>query len=158
MKRNSTNSRISVFVLRSFSLLTIIFLAASGFSHRTPVPGAPGIEFFTGTWKQAVEKAQKENKPIFMDVYAKWCGPCKLLKKNTFTNKNVAVFYNKNFINISFDAEKGEGAEIATQLGVTAFPTLFYFNKNGKPVLYSLGYHEPGQLIEAGKAALKNIQ
>jgi len=43
--------------------------------------------------------AQKEHpKKIFMDVYTKWCGPCKLLDKNTFSNKHVIQFINENFI------------------------------------------------------------
>ncbi len=41
-----------------------------------------GIQFFNGNWNEALAIAVKENKPIFLDVYASWCGPCKALKKN----------------------------------------------------------------------------
>ncbi|MGC9354522.1 MAG: thioredoxin family protein, partial [Mariniphaga sp.] len=44
-----------------------------------------GITFHQGNWKEALETAKKENKPIFLDISASWCAPCKLLKANTFT-------------------------------------------------------------------------
>jgi len=48
-------------------------------------------------------EAQKENpKKIFMDVYTDWCGPCKLLDKKTFANKDVANYVNKHFYAVKF--------------------------------------------------------
>ncbi len=50
--------------------------------------------------------AQKESpKKIFMDVYTKWCGPCKLLDKNTFKNKSVVDYVNDNYYAVKFNAE-----------------------------------------------------
>ena len=46
---------------------------------------------------------------IFLDAYASWCGPCKMLQKNVFTKKAVGDFYNSKFINVKMDMEKGEG-------------------------------------------------
>ena len=33
----------------------------------------------TRSWKKIVEKARSENKLIFVDCYADWCGPCKMM-------------------------------------------------------------------------------
>ena len=41
--------------------------------------------------EQALEMQKKNPKNIIIDVYTNWCGPCKLLDKNTFQNKKVAV-------------------------------------------------------------------
>ncbi|MBW6479654.1 MAG: thioredoxin family protein [Bacteroidales bacterium] len=41
-----------------------------------------GMVFFTGTWDEALAQAKKENKLIFLDIYASWCAPCKMLKNN----------------------------------------------------------------------------
>jgi len=150
----NTNKLVYSLCIAAFFFL--IFTVFS-FSNKESTSKTEGIIFFTGTWKQAVEKAQKENKPIFLDVYAKWCGTCKKLKKNTFTNKEVTEFYNHHFINLSLDGEEGEGAQIAAQLGLSGYPTLYYFNKNGKPVIYTMGYLQPKELINAGNAALKKI-
>ncbi len=37
---------------------------------------AQGIEFFKGTWEEALAEAKKQDKILFVDAYAKWCGPC----------------------------------------------------------------------------------
>jgi uncharacterized protein YyaL (SSP411 family) len=58
-------------------------------------------------------KAKKENKLIFVDAYASWCGPCKLMVKNIFPLKTVGDYYNSHFINAKIDMEKGEGIELA---------------------------------------------
>lgn len=118
-----------------------------------------GIKFMEdSSWKAVVAKAQKENKPIFLDISATWCGPCKMLKLFTFTNKGVGAFYNENFINVSLDGEKGEGVQLAAALGLTGYPSLYFFDKNGKPVLYTMGYLKPDELIKAGKAALDKLK
>ena len=51
---------------------------------------------------------QKEPRKVLMDVYTTWCGPCKMMMRNTFTNKDVINYVNKNFYAIKFDAESGE--------------------------------------------------
>jgi thiol:disulfide interchange protein len=54
-----------------------------------------GIQFFGGSWEEAIETAQKEHKIIFMDAFAEWCGPCKRMAKEVFTQKEVGDFYDK---------------------------------------------------------------
>jgi thiol:disulfide interchange protein len=48
-----------------------------------PKDSSKGIRFEHGlSWAQVKEKAKAENKYIFMDCYATWCGPCKAMDKN----------------------------------------------------------------------------
>ncbi|MDO5615308.1 MAG: DUF255 domain-containing protein, partial [Cruoricaptor ignavus] len=65
------------------------------------------------SFQEILSKAKKENKLVFMDAFATWCGPCKMMEKNIFPKENVKSYYNTNFINARFDMEKGEGREIA---------------------------------------------
>ena len=116
-----------------------------------------GIQFFTGTWKEALKKAKNENKAIFLDVYASWCGPCKVLKKKTFPDAEAGKYFNENFINVTLDAEKGDGIPVAREFRVQAYPSLFILNAKGEPVVYYPGYLKPEELIELGKAGLENI-
>lgn len=111
------------------------------------------MNFEHGTWKEVLEKAKKENKNIFVDVYTVWCGPCKLMSKSTFTNDTVANFYNANFINYKIDAEKGEGIEIAHKYEVNCYPNLLIINPNGEIVHRGAGYKNIIEFIAFGKTS-----
>ena len=114
-----------------------------------------GIQFYKGTWNEALELAKKENKLIFLDIYATWCGPCKKLKKNTFSDEKVGQFYNSNFINVSFDGEQVEGLTLVNRYHLTAYPSLLFIDENGKVVTQSGGYQNPDELVALGKSTLR---
>lgn len=97
------------------------------------------IQFETGTFSEALAKAKKENKLIFMDAYTTWCGPCKWMAKNIFTNDKVADYYNSNFICTKIDMEKGEGIEIAKKYDVRCYPNLLFIDGDGNLVHRSAG-------------------
>jgi thioredoxin-related protein len=110
-----------------------------------------GIIFVEANWAKALQEAKKQNKLIFLDAYTTWCGPCRMLKQNTFPDKAAGEFFNKNFINIALDMEKGDGVAVAEKYQVNAYPTLIIADANGNVVTYSKGYIDAKQLIEFGK-------
>ena len=93
---------------------------------------AEGIVFEQGTWQEALNKAKAENKLIFMDCYTSWCGPCKMLAKEVFTDPDAAKFFNEHFVNVKVDMEKGEGVALKDKYGVHAYPTLNFINAQGE--------------------------
>ncbi len=113
-----------------------------------------GIQFIEENWNKALEEAKKQNKLIFLDAYTSWCGPCKMLKRNTFPDKAAGEFFNKNFINVAIDMEKGDGPSVAEKYRVNAYPTLIITDAAGNLVTFTEGYIGPGQLIEFGKHGL----
>lgn len=110
-----------------------------------------GIQFIEADWNKALAEAKKQNKLIFLDAYASWCGPCKLLKRNTFPDKTAGEYFNSNFINVAIDMEKGDGKALAEKYGVNAFPTLIITDLDGNIITYTQGYIKPKQLIDFGK-------
>lgn len=115
--------------------------------------------------------AQKKNpKPIFMDVYTDWCGPCKMLDKNTFGNADVANYINKNYYAVKFNGEgntevnykgvkytnpkfdpnrKGRNSihEFTLFLKVEGYPSMYILDKKGDIEKVIVGYYQPEQLL-----------
>ena len=115
---------------------------------------AQGIEFFHGTWDEALAKSKSSGKIIFMDAFAKWCGPCKNMAANTFTNSTVGEFFNANFINMKVDMEEEMGLQLRDKYPVSAFPTLFFIDETGEVVQKSVGAKGPTDLIALGQTVL----
>lgn len=61
---------------------------------------------------KAVELAQKNHKHIIVDVYTQWCGPCKMMSKNTFQNPAIAKYINEHYYAVKFDAENFDTLKI----------------------------------------------
>lgn len=112
---------------------------------------AQGIQFFEGEWNAALEAAKKQEKLIFVDAYAVWCGPCKTMAKNVFPNEKVGEFFNKNFVNLQIDMERGMGLEFAKQYPVSAYPTLLFINAEGKVVHKLMGAQSVDAFLNLGK-------
>lgn len=142
------------FLLAAVVIISFVGISAFVNRHATPASTA-SINFIEQDWQKALTEAKSKNKLVFVDVYATWCGPCRMLKQKTFTNKKVADFFNANFVNVSVDAEKGVGVELSNKFGVSAYPTLLVTDASGKPLLYTVGYMEPGELLSFANAAIK---
>lgn len=116
------------------------------------------IDFFHGTYQEALEKAKSENKIVFIDAYAVWCGPCRWMDANTFKDKEVSEFFNANFINLKLDAEKGNGREFASKYRVTAYPTFFFLRPDGSVVKKVMGAYPPDMFLSEGNSALESFK
>ncbi|GEP89160.1 Thioredoxin [Chitinophaga terrae (ex Kim and Jung 2007)] len=112
--------------LRLFSVLLLNLITVVTAAQQTT-----GIRFMQGNWQELVALAEKEQRPIFVDVYTDWCGPCKLMDATVFKEKAVGDKYNKAFVCYKLNAEKGEGRELAKQFNVKAYPTFLFLNSSG---------------------------
>ncbi len=110
---------------------------------------------------KAFELAEKEPRPIMLDVYANWCSWCSYMMKTTFTNKKISDYVNAHFYAAKFDAETSDtisfksikyfnrkiGRQPVNDLtiklldGDLTFPALVFFDKSGKKMVVP-GYKE----------------
>ena len=115
-----------------------------------------GIKFEEGEFADVLAKAKKEGKPVFMDCYTSWCGPCKVLSSKVFPLKSVGDFFNARFVSTKIDMEKGEGKELARKYGVKAFPTLLVLDAEGNVIHRLTGGRSPQSLIAEVSRALSD--
>ena len=120
----------------------------------TTTTHAEGIEFFDGTWEEALAKAEAEEKLIFVDAYAKWCGPCKKMAASTFKDASVAELFNQNFISMKIDMEESMGRTFGQTYSVSAYPTLFFIMPNGEVAKKSVGFKDVAKLTNLGNSVL----
>lgn len=118
---------------------------------------------------EALEAQKVTPKKIFMDVYTVWCGPCKLLDRKTFANKDLARYVNEHYYAVKFNAEGTEEISFYNQvfrnpnhdpnrrgrnathqftqfLGITGYPTMVFISENGDPIMPVVGYYNAQQL------------
>lgn len=121
------------------------------------------------TMNEALAAQAKDPKKIFMDVYTTWCGPCKMLDKNTFSDSDVIEYVNDNFYAVKFNAEgpeevtyqdftytnpryeaerKGRNTThyFADALKLSGYPSLVFFTETGDLIQALPGYKTPPQL------------
>ncbi|MCF8273588.1 MAG: thioredoxin fold domain-containing protein [Flavobacteriaceae bacterium] len=122
------------------------------------------------TLEKAVELQKKTPKKIMMDVYTNWCGPCKMLDKNTFHNPDVVNFVNKNYYAVKFNAEGNEvitfkgntfsnpnynpelanrrnsAHQLTSYFQVNAYPTIVFMDEKAELIAPIRGYQTPIQL------------
>ena len=101
------------------------------------------------TLEQASVKAKAENKLIFLDCFTTWCGPCKMMARDVFPQKQVGDFMNARFINLQIDMEGTYGAPLAKKLQITAYPTFVIFNADAKEIGRFLGGSSAEEFIKS---------
>lgn len=117
-----------------------------------------GITFEKGTFAQAIEKATGLGRPLFMDCYTSWCGPCKMMSSKVFTLPQVGKYFNDRFVSIKMDMEKGEGKELATRYKVAAYPTMLLIGTDGNVEARIVGARSPQDLVQNIQSALDPVK
>lgn len=133
----------------------------------TSTIAAQQIEWMT--MNEALEAQKVNPKKIIMDVYTDWCGPCKLMDRNTFGNAKVAAFINENYYPVKFNAEgtevvnfqgfeytnpnyvegrRGRNAThfFADALRLRGYPSIVFFEEDGTLIQALPGYKSPKRI------------
>lgn len=92
-----------------------------------PYPPTPGIQWQSSIL-ESIEKAKKENKPIFVELYADWCNYCKTLETEIFPKASVTRALNQ-YITVRLNGE--EYPNFMARYQVRGFPTLLFLDKHG---------------------------
>ncbi len=111
------------------------------------------MTLFKGTFDEALQKAQQEKKNLFVDFFAEWCGPCKMMATEIFTQKEVGEFFNAHFVCIQVDVDAKENKDIAKKYNVTALPTMVFISRDGKEMRRVQGAAPAESLIKEAKIA-----
>ncbi len=124
-----------------------------GGGNKTASDDGYKINFEKGTWSAAHQKASGKGQLLFVDAYATWCGPCKWMDKNVFTNSAAGDYFNANFVNLKLDMESADGTNFNKKYPVAAYPTFLFIDASGKVVHKVEGSRSAEEFIEEAKKA-----
>lgn len=115
-----------------------------------------GISFFQGTYEEALAEAGRQNKLLFIDCYADWCGPCHKMAKEIFTQQRVGEMFNKNFICLMSNMEKNAaGKALRDRFNVVSYPTLLFVSPEGFVTQRRNGFAPTDSLLAFARKALE---
>lgn len=148
--------KVSVFSLHfypmritSIKLLTYLLFTCFVYDAQ-----AEGINFQKLSTTQALAIAKKENKKVFIDVYAVWCGPCKYLTNSVFIDDALGKYMNEHFVCIKIDGEEGEGEKMMEEFSIDAFPTMLFLDADRKLLKKIVGAYEADEILEKAKGVI----
>ncbi len=153
---------------QSIIFLSLIILISSCGGTKKTVKKKKKVEVLKNTFaidfvssdllSHVLDFAKAENKPVYVDIHASWCLPCKLMEEEVYTDKPLAKFMNDNFINYRIDAEIGEGPEILEIFKVSVYPTLLFLGHRGRELARKDGSVFHQELYDLGEKALTKFE
>lgn len=116
------------------------------------------VKFEKDEWNKLLAKAGKEKRLVFVDAYTDWCGWCKVMDRNTFSDSTVGVYMGQHFVSTKIEMEKEEiGRSLASQHGVHGYPSFLIFDSTGKLLYRMEGYLDPKNFMAQLKEIMTRI-
>jgi thiol-disulfide isomerase/thioredoxin len=137
-----------------FLAVIVIGAGAMAYTVRDGAQGVPeasaqtGIVWASGSFDDALQLARDSGRPMMIDFYATWCGPCKKLAKYTFQDEDVSTLVAEKLVCIKRDAEKDEGAELAKRFLVYNYPTMIFLKPDGTEIDRHVGFLQPPEYMQ----------
>ena len=108
--------------------------------------------------QEAQKKASDQMLMVFVDVYATWCGPCKLMDKEVYTDPSVTEYMNANFVSVRMDGETDYGRKYAAEQKLEGYPSMFIFSDDGEPISKVVGFTPAEKLVTSLKGTVENYR
>lgn len=90
------------------------------------------VKFETSSTDAVRAMATKANKLVFIDLYASWCPPCRMMERDVFSRQDVGEFMDARFVCAKYDVDKSLGKDLLTRYAPNkAIPTYLIFNTEG---------------------------
>jgi len=113
---NSPENRVSNFISEDETVFSMV--SANTYTEFRENSAVEWISF-----DEAYKRCKKNPRPIMVDVYTTWCGPCKMMSAQTFNNPQIAKYINDNFYAVKFDAESKDSVKFDKYVFVSTDPT-----------------------------------
>jgi len=129
------------FLLALSCVAIVCACASSALASPAPAGDEEGVTFENRSMllKDCLIKAKETSRPLMIDFYADWCGWCKKLDEETYSDPLLATFM-KNFVNMKINAELGEGPGLVKGYKISGYPYILFLDSDGEVIDWISGY------------------
>ncbi len=132
---------------RIFYLLAAILFSAAGASQAQ-------VKFETASTDAIREMAVRQGKLVFIDLYASWCPPCRMMERHVFSRKEVGAFMDERFVAAKYDTDQATGADLMKRYGQGAIPLYLIFDTEGRLLGRIQGASSPEEFMQSIRTIL----
>jgi thioredoxin-related protein len=110
---------------------------------------------------EGLKEASATNKKVLVDVYTDWCGWCKKMESDTYSDRQVQDYLNEKYVLVKLNAESSQkeivdttvvtDAQLASAFGVNGYPTTIFLTSSGQPITAAPGYMKPDEFLHVLK-------
>ena len=130
-----------------FAVSALVFAASLPLPAATAPSAAPGLLAWHNRAETAFAEARKSGKPVLVDLYAAWCGWCKTMEREVFTQARFQT-YAERFVLLRVDVEDGAaGSELQQRFRADSLPTLLLLDPKQGLIGTIEGFMETEKLI-----------
>lgn len=156
--------RIAMFIFCILMLLSAQNSYAGKYQKTNSDKGISWVD--AANWQEVKSMAKKQNKYIFVDCYATWCQPCKLMDKDVYEDGKVGQLLNDKFISVKIQMDKTKNDNdkikgwyddafmITQQYNISSYPSFLFFSPDGEVVHKQTGYKSANDFIQVSSDAL----
>lgn len=129
---------------RIFTYLPLLLLLAA------PLHAGPASSLRWREWDEGLKEARDRKVPVLVDVYTDWCGWCKRMDRDVYSQPEVRDYLNRKFVTVRLNAEAGDAAHyqdedytarsLASHFGITGYPTTIFLRASGDHLINAPGY------------------
>lgn len=146
-------------------IFALVMISSCGSSKKTTKTKKPEIHdelsryplnFMRSKYlSDVLDKAKKDKKLVFVDMYADWCAPCKVMDDELYMNEDFSDIINKDFISYKVDVENENGSNLGTIFSVNVLPTILFLDSEGNVLERSDGALSHSQFLEMAARAVE---
>ncbi len=131
--------------MKFFSIVLLLLVLIA------PLTMKAQVEFIEVETLEQMQAAQKKASDgmlmLFVDVYATWCGPCKMMDSEVYTDPAVTDYMNTHYLSVRMDGESDFGRIYASEQALEGYPSMFIFSDDGERVSKIVGYTAAEELV-----------